>query len=84
MEMTPENIKRKMDNLGRVVIPKGLRLRLGISDGDELEIYTTQVDGINYICLTNNYQKDPRYLAAATVLEELGLDIPQELIDRID
>lgn len=84
MEMIPENISRKLDNLGRIVIPKGLRSRLNIADGDELEVYTTSVDGINYICLTNNRVQDIRYMSAAAVLEELGLDIPQELIDRID
>ena len=84
MQLIPENMSRKLDNLGRIVIPKGLRTRLNISDGDELEIFTTSIDGINYICLTNNVKQDPRYTSAVAVLEELGLDVPQELLKKLE
>ena len=81
MEMIPENISRRLDNLGRIVIPKGLRTRLNIADGDELEVFTTSLNGVSYICLTNNYVQDTKYTNAVAVLEELGLEVPQELID---
>lgn len=84
MNLIPENTTRKLDNLGRIVIPKGLRTRLDISDGEELEFFTMQADGKNFICLTNNHEQDPKYHLAASVLEELGIDIPQELIDKLD
>lgn len=32
-------ITRKIDNLGRIVIPKELRKRMNIKKGDSLEIY---------------------------------------------
>lgn len=35
-------IRRNIDNLGRVVIPKELRKTLNIKDNDTLEIFATQ------------------------------------------
>lgn len=84
MRLIPENTSRKLDNLGRIVIPKGLRIRFGIADGEDLEFFTMQAEGKNFICLTNNREEDIKYRAAASVLEELGLDIPQELLDKLD
>lgn len=37
--MRPTGIVRRIDELGRVVIPKGVREDLNIHDGDPLEIY---------------------------------------------
>lgn len=39
--MKATGIVRRMDDLGRVVIPKELRKFYGIREGDALEIYTT-------------------------------------------
>ena len=36
--MKETGIFRRVDNLGRVVIPKDIRRQLGIEDGDALEI----------------------------------------------
>lgn len=36
--MASSGIHRKIDDLGRVVIPVGIRRNLGISEGDELEV----------------------------------------------
>jgi transcriptional pleiotropic regulator of transition state genes len=38
--MKSTGIVRKIDDLGRVVLPKEIRKVLDISDGDPLEIYT--------------------------------------------
>ncbi|MBD7939656.1 AbrB/MazE/SpoVT family DNA-binding domain-containing protein [Cytobacillus sp. Sa5YUA1] len=38
--MKSTGIVRKVDELGRVVIPKELRRSLGINEKDPLEIYT--------------------------------------------
>lgn len=40
--MTTTGIIRRIDDLGRVVIPKEIRRSLGIKDGDPLEISTTR------------------------------------------
>ena len=34
-------VTRKIDELGRIVIPKEIRKNLGIRDGESLEIYTS-------------------------------------------
>ena len=33
---------RRIDDLGRVVVPKAVRVNLGIRDGDAFEIFTTE------------------------------------------
>lgn len=37
--MTATGIIRRMDDLGRVVIPREIRRKLGLKEGDELEIF---------------------------------------------
>ena len=38
--MTKSGITRRIDELGRIVVPKEMRYNLGIRDGEPLEIYT--------------------------------------------
>lgn len=38
--MTKSGITRRIDELGRIVVPKEIRFNLGIRDGEPLEIYT--------------------------------------------
>ena len=45
MAMHRTNIIRRMDDLGRVVIPKNIRDTLGFKEGDPFEIYTDK-DGM--------------------------------------
>ena len=39
MELRKENTTRKIDSLGRVSIPKSMRERLEIVEGDEMEFF---------------------------------------------
>ena len=77
MMMTPENTSRKIDSLGRLVIPKGLRERFGLRPDDELEFYTYG----KFISLAKKEEEDERRELARTLLVELGIEIPDELID---
>ena len=45
--MRATGIVRRIDDLGRVVIPREIRRRLGIREGDALEIF---VDGKDTVC----------------------------------
>jgi transcriptional pleiotropic regulator of transition state genes len=45
--MKATGIIRKMDSLGRLVVPKEFRRKMGADDGTEFEIYT---DGVDTIC----------------------------------
>lgn len=80
LELLKENTTRKIDSLGRVSIPKGMRDRLEITEGDEVEFYLLNADnGEQFVCLTNHKGGTNKYETAAKVLEELGIEIPEEL-----
>ena len=84
MRLTPENTSRRIDAMGRIVLPKGLRQRFGVRDNDELEFLSLELDGKHYICLTNSKTVDPKYRTAALVLEELGEQVPESLLKKIN
>lgn len=44
-QLIPENTTRKLDSLGRITLPKGLRDRMFLSDNAELELFTANIDG---------------------------------------
>ena len=48
--MKATGIVRRMDELGRVVIPKEIRGSLRIKEGDPLEIFTDQMNGCSMVC----------------------------------
>ena len=48
--MKATGIIRRVDDLGRVVIPKEIRRNLGIREGEPLEIYTDTVCGVPAVC----------------------------------
>lgn len=83
MTLLPENANKRIDNLGRITLPKGLRSRLCLETGTEMELYTMAHDGRLYICMTAADSVDPKYYAAKEVLEELGANIPKELLHKI-
>ena len=41
--LTKSGITRRIDELGRIVVPKEIRYNLGIRDGEPLEIYTEKI-----------------------------------------
>ena len=79
--MVSENVIRKIDNLGRVVIPKHLRAKAGINEGDELEIFTEEINGRFFIGFSKVVTIDERYAEARRLLEELGIEVPNELLN---
>lgn len=79
MKLRPENTTRKIDHLGRVTIPKGLRDRMYIETNDDLELFTLEADGREYICMAPVVEINPKYEIAAGVLKELGVPLPAEL-----
>jgi len=64
--MVATGIVRRVDELGRVVIPKEIRRALRIHEGDPLEMYR---DGMNNLVL-RKYQPDD-IVESAKILKEL-------------
>lgn len=83
MRIRPENTTRKIDALGRVTIPKGLRDRMGIRENDDLELFTMESGGREYICLSSATADIDRYKLAASLLQELNISIPAELAIKV-
>ena len=80
MQLINENTSRKVDSLGRISIPKGMRDRMGMPQDTELNFYTLITDkGEQMICLAPTTFRRDRFYVAAEVLDELGLDLPKEL-----
>lgn len=70
-------IIRKIDTLGRIVIPKSMRLQLGLLEGDEVEL-AVNGDKIEMRAVVNRSDNE-RYEIAREVLRELGVEIPEVL-----
>jgi bifunctional DNA-binding transcriptional regulator/antitoxin component of YhaV-PrlF toxin-antitoxin module len=82
MTLVPENTTRRVDGLGRITLPRGLRQRFAIDEKSEMEIYTMNFNGKNYICLGEANEIDDKYITAKNVLEELGVEVPPELLEK--
>lgn len=70
--MKDTGVIRKIDELGRIVIPKEIRRTLGIKDGENMQIYLS--DGL--ICLKKysffSSLKDFAFMVISLIYEELG------------
>lgn len=85
MRLQSENTSRKVDSLGRVSIPKSLRDRLMIKTEDLVNFFLLEDDdGRQYVCFTNKAEINPKYQVAAEVLAELGMEVPDEILAKIN
>lgn len=83
MRIRPENTTRKIDALGRVTIPKGLRDRMGLHENDDMELFTMESGGCEYICLRSAHIEADKYRLAAELLQELNIAVPAELAIKV-
>lgn len=83
MRIRPENTTRKIDALGRVTIPKGLRDRMGLRENDDMELFTMEAGGREYICLASAQAVVDKYRMAAELLSELNISIPADLAIKV-
>lgn len=54
-----EGITRKIDSTGRIVLPKSLRNKYRLSEGESVDYYTCIIDGKEYICIAASEQDKP-------------------------
>ena len=54
------NANRKVDALGRIVIPSKLRDKFAIEPGDKVEFFSIYVDGVMYLCMACPHAAPPR------------------------
>lgn len=54
------NANRKVNALGRIVIPSKLRDKFAIEPGDKVEFFSTYVDGVMYLCMACPHAAPPR------------------------
>lgn len=83
MKMIAENCSRKLDHNGRLVIPKSLRDRLGIVDGDSVDFYFLEDDEERrFVCITKDDEaKDRKKERIIELCLDLGVSIPEDLYD---
>lgn len=73
--MKATGVVRTVDDLGRVVIPKEMRKRLGIREGEPLEIYLDKTaDGHPMVCFVKYSTTFENDLANLTAQIANGLD----------
>lgn len=59
-QLIPEGRPYKVDGSSRIIVPAHLRAKFGIELGDQLDYYTTFIDGKWFICVTKRVEKDPK------------------------
>lgn len=80
INLRPENVKKSLDSLGRITLPKGLRDRMYLTeDNNELEIFTMETpDGRMFICLAPPEAAAGEEKAAIEWLENRGYKVTKE------
>lgn len=74
--MKATGIIRRVDDLGRVVIPKEIRRTLKIREGEPLEIFTDNVNGLPCVCFmkySENFQNELKDFADKIVEEMVNV-----------
>ena len=74
--MTPLDVTRKIDSVGRIVIPKRLRTKFRLQDGDEYQFYLHEEDGRKFLCI--ECPVHPEIEAAKKMLEESGYKVIED------
>ena len=82
MDFIKENVSRKIDNLGRVSIPKGIRDRFEWGANDEVEFAVVYEGGNPWVCMRKVVDINKAEMIAAE-WEALGIEIPEKLQEML-
>jgi len=53
-----EKITRRVDSCGRISLPKHLRLKYNMDVGEEVEFFTCEINGREFICLSTKQDEE--------------------------
>lgn len=53
-ELIPENKPYKVDGSSRVIIPSHLKAKFDVENGDQMDYYTSFIDGKWFMCITKH------------------------------
>ena len=82
--MKATGIVRRMDDLGRIVIPRDVRRELMVKEGDPLEFYVDTVQGTIVLRPHNNsYSTKIENIKAALEEEDFGLSTKREVLSHL-
>ena len=84
LSIMPMNVSRKIDTLGRVVIPKRIRDTYKLNIGDEVYFSILNNDGQQYVGISKTNEDLVKYKIAMQVLLDLDLDVPEELAEKVE
>lgn len=82
MDFVKENVSRKIDNLGRISIPKGIRDRFKWGANDEIEFAVCGNGLDTWVCMRKVADVNKAEMIAAE-LEALGIEIPEKLQEML-
>ncbi len=57
-QMIPEGKSYKVDSAGRIAIPAHIRAKFGIIAGEDMDYYTTFVNGRWFMCVSKHDETD--------------------------
>ena len=71
--MKATGIIRRVDDLGRIVIPREIRRTMKIKEGDPLELYTTNQGEVVFKKYSPTVEYDKEFKAIVRTLEKYGI-----------
>lgn len=77
--MRATGIIRRIDDLGRVVIPKTIRIAMGIREGEPFEIFVGK-DSVTFKRINANQELKEELL---TLVDRYDIDAPADIINKI-
>ena len=78
--MIATGIIRRVDDLGRIVIPKEVRKSLGIKEGDPLELFTTGEGEIVFKLYQENNRVVENFMEA---FKKMGITDKKEIVIKL-
>lgn len=86
-ELIAENTTRKIDGLGRIGVPKGIRNRLRLDVNQEMDFFTMRgADGKDYVVFTavEELTEAEKYARVIELMNSLDLEVPAEFLAKAE